>query len=177
MKSPVFLVIVFATRIASAESEPVPDDKSGGVAIALSGLSTAGAIVALATADKVHHEGMQKGMVVGGLLGLAVGPTLGHLYAGHPWNTGLQIRLASLASGTVGLALFAASDPFGSSPNEGMATVGAVLVVASAIAYGAGTFYEIVTSTDAPRRRKNRSVTLAPSVGAGTTSVNVLGRF
>lgn len=65
----------------------------------------------------------------------AVGPSVGHLYAGELWNRGLAKRLGGAALVTAGLS-WNKTDPGGSS-------VGAFLFTAGYITYFAGVYIEL----------------------------------
>lgn len=118
-----------------------------------SGLVTAGGLALMIVAagmesnDSYDRNGYYQGsnnngrdlLATVGAIAFVVGPTTGHIYAGHTWNTGLGIRLASVAAMTVGIGQAIASDNNGSSGNNS----GEAIFILGAIGYGVGTIAEI----------------------------------
>jgi hypothetical protein len=165
------------TDLATCLQAPPRPPRSPGVALALSlGTSLAG-VAALAVAGQADRidPGSQPGWLAIGVGLLAVGPTTGHLYANHPLNTGLAIRLASGAVGALGAGLFVDG---GGRDGGGESLGGAALVVAGAFGYAAAMFYEI---GDAPaaadRYNRRRRATLAPIAGGSQLGLALAGAF
>lgn len=81
-----------------------------------------------------------------GAIGFLIGPTAGHVYAGHTWNAGLGIRLASLGAVVMGVA--SCSNDGCTDGNGGGA---AALIIGGVIGFGVGTVYEVATAPQAAR--------------------------
>jgi len=152
--------------------------KSGDTALALSAGVFAGGVLALVLATKTQSAEQVTTLALAGLAGIAIGPTLGHAYAGDTWNTGLQIRLASVAVGAVGVVVIAKScPPFGSCPDPGSGDLGAAMVLGGMIGLAVGTVYEIVDARGAATRANHRHLQLVPTVGSGVAGASLTGRF
>ncbi len=111
----------------------------------------------------------QQGIAVVGGAALLVGPSIGHIYAGHTWNTGLAIRASGIA--TFGLGMLAASRCFGypgigapSASEQRACNTGSMAAVLGAVATAVGTVTEVATTPSAvdDYNRAHASLTLAP---------------
>ncbi|MGE5181949.1 MAG: hypothetical protein ACM31C_07795 [Acidobacteriota bacterium] len=143
-------------------ADPV-DRKSSGVAIALSfGTTAAGGLMLLAAGHRSGSDPGEGPIVVAGLAAFAIGPTVGHIYAGRIWSTGLAIRLAGASAGVVGATMVLGCVDRCDHPDQ--ADVGAGLFLAGAAAYGLGMLYEIASADVAARdyNAAHAAVTLAP---------------
>ncbi len=115
--------------------------------------------------------------MVAGLAGIAIGPSLGHIYAGDAWNTGLQLRLVSLATGAAGVVMIARSgELFGPSTNSAGSNAGASLLLVGLVGQ-AGTLYEIVDASGATRRANERRLQLVPTIASDAAGASLAGRF
>ncbi len=117
---------------------PLPDAdgaKSGPVAFWASVLTTVAGygLAAFGVAEN------SPGLYAAGGITAVVGPTVGHIYAGHTWNSGLTMRLVSLAATAVGIGLAFDND----------AAAAATLLVLGGLGYTTGAIYEIVTAPEA----------------------------
>lgn len=93
----------------------------------------------------------QQAVAVVGGAAFFVGPSLGHVYAGHTWNAGLGLRLGGIAA--FGLGWLAMAPCFAHPANAGdqsqSCQVGGIAVTGGAIATLVGTVYEIASTPDA----------------------------
>ena len=107
------------------------------------GVALAGVALAVATDNKPLTT----------LAGLAlwVGPTLGHIYAGHTWNTGLAIRLGSAAVAVVGAVMALQCIWECTDSDRQTAEAGTGLALLGAAGYVTGLIYEIATAPAAAR--------------------------
>jgi hypothetical protein len=112
------------------------------------------------------------GITVGGGVLIGVGPSLGHVYAGDVWTTGLKLRLAGI--GIAGAGLVALGFAHGGCRQivcgSEVASLGVVMI-------GAGTFVtggalDVARVGDAARARSSMQLSLAP---IRTPSSTVLG--
>ncbi len=155
-------------------------EKSPQTALGLSAGVFAGGAIALVAARLAENEssGLRGTLAVAGLAGIAIGPMLGHAYAGDAWNTGLQIRLGSLAVVGVGAVVvvtsclfnFKRSDPPGCGIGGGLAVIGL-------FGLAVGTVFEIVDAPDAARRANARHLQVVPTVGPGIAGASFAGQF
>ena len=173
-------------------SSPVPTEhKSVGTAMALSLGTTLGGVVLFSLGSAQSNDsggGQAIGMV--GALAIAIGPTLGHAYAGATWNGGLGMRLAGTGMAFVGfMTAFMACPLFGpcTAEQQSKADLGGVIAVGGGLLYGAGLVYEIA-SVPAAVREHNRAahhdhlsanLTITPIRTPTTTSpgIALVGRF
>jgi len=141
------LVLLGLTAAAHAQApgdtEPLPppppiEDKSPGTALGLSlGVTLAGYATEVAGIASNNSA-----LAVTGALAGAIGPTTGHIYAGHTWNTGLATRLAGAGVATVGIVvMFDACPIFGNTCDHSQADVGGAIAVAGSLAYFGGVIY------------------------------------
>jgi hypothetical protein len=119
-------------------------------------LVTGGGFGLMLVANKLDSNGSSSNNGAGlvgtvGAIAFFAGPTTGHTYAGHTWNTGLGIRLASTASAVIGIGMLIQCIDGCSSSQSDNAAFGSVLLVGGMIGYGIGTVYEIGTAPGAAR--------------------------
>jgi hypothetical protein len=115
-----------------------------------------------------------------GAVAFAVGPTVGHWYAGERWSSGLGLRLGGAVAGAagVGIALTCTSDARDSS-----CSVGNDLMLAGAALYVVGAVYEIATAPGAAHdhnlRVRDATFTVAPlaSRDGAVPGLVLAGRF
>ncbi len=178
------LAVTAMSSIARADSA---DSKSELAATALSaggtlagGLMLTGAIAGADSSSAYHAEFPE--LLVGGLAGLAVGPSLGRWYAHDGSKKGLVLRGVGLAGVAAGFAMYqngVAGVIFGGSP---VTLVGGLAVGGASVGMlVAGTAIDIWGAHDSVRRY-NRShgidVALAPMVTPhGGNGLAVVGTF
>lgn len=156
----------------AAVQEPRTGGKSTNEAFGLSALGTVAGIGFMAIG--AHWSSTPAGMVGGGLF--LVGPTLGHVYAGDTWNTGLAIRLASGAVVLVGGAFALRCIGECSQSDHNAAAVGAVFASIGVLTYAGATLYEIGTAPEAAARY-NRDHHLDVTVVPTGTGLAIAGTF
>jgi hypothetical protein len=107
---------------------------------------------------------------------LAVGPTTGHIYAGHFWNRGLAVRLVS---GTVMVLAAGAIDNCCSEGDHNGNGTAAGVTIAAGIVYLGASLYECATASRAVRRyneRQSPTFAIAPMISR-EPGIAVVGRF
>lgn len=141
--------------------EPLPSEiievKSPGTALALSLGVTAGGLGLVALGSSLDHGSSRdtgESLATVGSIAFFVGPTVGHIYAGNTWNTGLKWRLGSLAVSFGGL-VYALSqcgifDECTQAEND-RAGIGAAVAVGGMITYFGATIYEVATAPASAR--------------------------
>ena len=164
------LAIALLTATARADSP----ERSPGIALGLSaGTTVAGALLTLSALD--GWEG-KKGLVGLGSALVVLGPTLGNIYAGDVWNTGLKLRVASVGAALVGVGVVGAADCFMSNcASTGIATIGGAVVVASVVTFGVGTVLEIRNAPLAARRQS--APVVMPLVTEHGAGISLAGSF
>ena len=91
------------------------------------------------------------GLTIAGGAVLAVGPSLGHIYAGKPWSTGLKVRLAGVAASALGLGAVLLD------PNDcgdvvcPVSVIGLLVVMAGGATFVVGAGIDAVRAADAAR--------------------------
>lgn len=134
--------------VTAAVWELAPGDgaeRSPAVATALS----AGITMAAALAVMVHVTDDSDGVPTAGVIGFAVGPTVGHWYSGRAWTLSTSARLGGAVLGSAGLAVVAGCMDGRDLPCE----LGDDALIAGTLLYAAATVYEIAT---APRSASER---------------------
>ncbi len=183
MRRWILTFVVLASITARAEAQPAreADERSPGVALALSGGITLGGIALTAYGSTLTPGRSEDTAVALGIITTAVGPTIGNIYAGDVWNAGLGMRLASVGMGLVGVTMIAASQCFIEcrEGSPGLASAGSVVFVGGMVLYGAGTVYEIGNAYAATRRHNARAArtTVVPVVTAEVAGVSLAGSF
>jgi hypothetical protein len=143
------------------EVEPLPSEiievKSPNTALALSLGFTAGGLGLVVLGSKMQdgaREDTGDSLASLGSVAFLVGPTIGHIYARNPWNTGLKWRLGSLGVSFVGLAYALNQcgifDECSQAEND-RADVGAAFAVGGLISYFGATIYEVATAPSSAR--------------------------
>jgi hypothetical protein len=106
---------------------------------------------------------------------IVIGPSLGHIYAGTPWNTGLKMRVAGLGVGVVAGLMFMGAESGEVFCTGSKCEAGIALGVAAIGLYGVGTVYEMF-SAPAAVQRYNATLTVAPlPTGTGLAPGAVFG--
>jgi hypothetical protein len=157
---------------AHAES-PAEPEKSPRTATALStaptlvgiGLVGAGLYVAnldCSTPGCTDHFDTGLYMTIAGGALLGVGPSLGHIYAGDAWTTGLKVRLIGVGVAGVGglVAAAAPSDCDGFvCPGQG---IGMLVAIGGAITYVTGAIMDATSAGAAVEARNATQIVIAP---------------
>jgi hypothetical protein len=199
-----FAFALVASSTAHAQPgmvEPQPpraSPKSTAAAVSLALGTTAAGVVMLAIGANMEKNCF--GTCTGadtlerfGALAVVVGPSLGHVYAGHTWNAGLGIRLAGMAALGVGVIAMlpcyvTASVPAGTgnySNGNSSATceIGKAALLLGATATVVGTLTEIVTSASAVSDYNDAhslpAITVTPirTVSGVAPGLSFVGRF
>ncbi len=156
--------------------------KSPGTALALSLGVTAGGL-ALAWAAEGASGDQADSLATLGSIAFLVGPTVGHIYAGNTWNTGLKWRLASVGV-MLGGAMYAFSqcgllEDCTAEQND-RADVGVAIAIGGFISFGAATVYEVATAGSSAREYNveysRRRLQIAPMAG-GSPGLSIAGTF
>jgi hypothetical protein len=188
----VMVALAFSTR--SARAGELSDPKSASTAFWLSAGATLGAATGLffgyestlptysagGTLETSSASSTGRLVIVGaGVLALEVAPTIGHIYARHPWSTWLGIKVAGLA--VISGALLTAPSHCGdwcALPND----LAAVFVVGGLSAVGI--VGEIASAPGAARQyntehQLNVSFGLVPirDARSATAGFGLVGRF
>jgi hypothetical protein len=161
---------------------------SPSTALALSLGTTLGGVGLVALGESLgKNSSLGDTMLVAGSLAATIGPSLGHVYAGHTWNGGLGMRLAGgvvvLTGAMVAFSACPLFDPC-TGQQKSTADFGGIIAVGGALLYGSGLVYEIATAPAAARennREHSTSVglTFAPVRSRNGTSpgLALVGRF
>lgn len=171
-------ISLIAILESAAQAEPV-EPRSPGTAVFLSAGATVAGIAMLAAERTTSDYDVQRALAIGGLAAIAIGPTLGHAYAGRAWNTGLKVRLISLGVAIGSLAIgLAACPPFsGACNSDGAVAIAGVGFVGGGLTYAGATLYEIVDAGNAARRsNERRQLQIVPATGTGP-GVTLVGTF
>src|SRR4051812_33236277 len=160
------------TPVIQAPPPPPPpsgSEKSATTAVLLSlGMTVGG----FAVAEVGANNQIPTLSTVGSIM-FMVGPTTGHIYAGHTWNGGLAARLIGVGAGFIGLLLIV---PCIEGCSDGNGTAGAVFLVGGALTYAGGGIYEIATAGEAAHRY-NREHGFEAAVVPTANGVALAGRF
>ena len=154
------VVLMLVCGVAHAEppglTPPVPVEvqappKSVATAMWLSLGTTLGGLVLSAIGSSMQGSascgnGCEPGSALSlvGDVAFLVGPSLGHAYAGHTWNTGLAMRVGGLVSFGLGMIVVLPC-AVGGTGDSGSCTAGVVAATGGAVALLAGTVVEIAT--------------------------------
>jgi hypothetical protein len=150
---------------------PPPPAKSATTATLLSLGVTAAGLAMVDVGNREHISGVSS---VGAIL-FFIGPTSGHTYAGHTWNSGLGMRLVGMGSVFVG-GMFLLSCIDGCDENNSLVDAGFGLALGGAVLYAFGGIYEISTAGEEAHRYNHEhgiEATLVPT-GRGLA---IAGRF
>jgi hypothetical protein len=118
------------------------------------------------------HYDSGVGMTIAGGVLVAVGPSLGHVYAGHVWTTGLKIRLAGLGLAGAGFAGLLLSDHSctGFVCTKDVIGIGAVIIGGGVVVVGGA--IDVTQAGEAAARASGPQLALTP---IRTPSSTVLG--
>jgi hypothetical protein len=135
-----------------------PEGASEGVALGLSLTTTLGSVVLLGAIEDGYDA--PRSLLALGFAGVVLGPTTGHVYAGHYVTRGLVVRLAGL--GVAAFGIFAAPCP----PDSHSSVCPSLpIVTAGAGLFLAGMFDDFLTLPATVRRRNARGLAIGPSLG------------
>jgi hypothetical protein len=183
MKAVIFAVLVFATAPALAQPAASEDDeRSELLAFSLSAVPTVASVVVLKLAYDMENSPTQTSMAVGGLLALAIGPTVGHFYAGEIWSDGLRLRIGGVAVAAGGVALSMATCLKIDRWCEGFfPTAGLVGILGGGAMFASGAVWEIFGARNAAKRHNARhddddTIAFVPTAG-GSPGVSLVGTF
>jgi hypothetical protein len=160
------LVLLVTPAAAQAEGPKSPDE-----ALALSGGVTllSGILVAATVEDDALSP-----MTAIGIAGLALGPSLGHVYAGEYITGGLALRAAGMTAAILGYREASRCSEVG----DCNMTAGAGGVILGASAFAAGIIWDVATAPRAARRWNERhGISIAPVITDDGASVTLGGRF
>lgn len=151
-------LVLVATAAASVRAEPAPggdEHRDPRVAVALSLGGTLLPLAALAAAPHLHDATAEGVVAVTMGVGLWIGPSLGHWYAGDAWTTGLALRLGAAV---VGLT----SDAVVNSCWNGCSDEAKGAEIVTAGLFVAGAAWDLATAGRAARRFNAAHVQVAP---------------
>lgn len=180
-------MVLVCARVASAQpvklAEPPPVLDEGDInpvnCVLLSLGGTAVGWGLLVASAHMRTSDATTAMALTGAVGTLVGPSLGHWYARSFWSRGLGIRLASLATASVGFAMFA-RHTFDHKESGGD-DLGFFLFVAGGFGYVTGSFYDISMASAAADHynARNHQLSVLPVVNPATRSYGLAlgGRF
>jgi hypothetical protein len=95
-------------------------------------------------------------------------PSLGQLYAGEYWTSGMTLRGAGAATALVAATLAFDGVGPGTSSGNARSNAASLLAVGAAGLYLAGVIYDVGHASDSARHANDRHLTFAPTmVGAG----------
>jgi hypothetical protein len=170
------LPLLLAASAHADDAPPVPDERSGTTALVLSGAGTALPVLLMAT-HEVQPGSIRDGIFTVGTIGLVLGPSVGHWYAGEGFSLGLGLRLAGVAVALVGVSAAKSSctDP---PQNECGIAIGAYSVLAAGTLVGAGAIYDVATAPRAAHRyNREHAITVTPMPLHAGYGVGLAGRF
>jgi len=122
----------------------------------------------------VDHFDVGLGLTIAGGVLLAGGPSLGHIYAGHPWSTGLKVRLAGVGIGGLGvLGIIVAPSDCGKIVCAGQG-IGLLVVIGGAATFAVGAGIDAATAADAARADQPQFSLAALRTPSGTAPALVL---
>ena len=156
-------------RVAAPARVPVGSPKSADAALGLSLGVTAGGLGLMIAGGKWNEAALS----TTGTILFVVGPTTGHIYAGHTLNGGLAARAIGSLAAIAGLG-FVLSCIDGCSNNNG--DVGGVLLIGGGLLYVGGGLYEIATAPEAANRY-NREHGFEATVVPTGNGIALAGRF
>lgn len=165
---------------------PVGEELSEGTALAL---SLGGTLVPWALAVAAPYVGENSLAAANTIslvstIGIVIGPSLGHWYAGKYLTPGMGLRLGGGALAIVGGILFFASTfSFGHDDSDddsgGGAAAGALIMIGGAGMLVGGTIHDVVTAPRRVRRHNEARAgyAIAPLVTDGAAGLVLGGRF
>lgn len=157
-------------RVIAPAPAPVGSPKSPDAALGLSLGMTAGGLGLMIAGAKWNEPTIS----TTGTIVFLVGPTTGHIYAGHTLNGGLAARAIGVLAGIAGLGLvLSCIDECGNNDNGDM---GGVLLIGGGLLYVGGGLYEIATAPEAAHRY-NREHGFEATVVPTGNGVALVGRF
>jgi len=170
-------LVTLTARAAPAAAE-LPGEKDPGHAIAISAAATVASGLLIATRSPASLLGA---------VGLVIGPSTGHWYAGGGNGKGLLLRsagavafgLAALHSPTADFSCFDAAqcDRVQAQYDRDRKTYGALLIATGGVVVGSALYDTITAGRTARRWNRAHALTAIPLVSASSTSVVVAGRF
>jgi hypothetical protein len=183
------LAVILVSSIAHAQppglTEPTapqfaPKKKSTAMWLTLGTMAAGAGLLAVGEAQQ------QSGVAILGGAALLVGPSIGHIYADHTWNTGLAVRASGVA--TFGVGMLAASRCWAypdisppSASEQRTCNIGSAAAMVGAIAAVVGTITEVATTPSAVEdyNRAHASFTVAPiqTQNGIAPGVALAGRF
>lgn len=156
-------------RVVAPTPVPVGSPKSPDTALGLSLGVTAGGLGLMIAGGKWNEPAIA---TTGAIL-FTVGPTTGHIYAGHTLSGGLAARGIGVLASVVGFAMAFCLD---NCQNDSSEQVGEVLFVGGGLLYIGGGLYEIATAPEAAHRYNREHAFEATIVPTGN-GVALAGRF
>lgn len=164
---------------ARAEHDEPDDAKSPGTATALAvgGTLLPAAAIALGFSVVDDNPGLGSLAITTGTIGLGLGPSAGHWYAGKSVTGGLGLRVLGAAVAGAG-AMKAMDDCF--LETQPCSSVGDSIMVAGAAVFVGGVVWDIATADNAARdwnRRHGVSVSVAPTVTDRSAGITLVGAF
>ncbi len=140
----VIVILVLSARLAAADDDTRNPALAATIPIGL--IAGGGALIAVGQALHEHGGGLDAQNVLSGIGGavIVLAPTTGRLYAGHPWGTGLAMRLVGVGVAAIGGAI-AVANSSGDEPSTAF-SVGAGIAGLGAAAFAAGAVVEIATA-------------------------------
>jgi hypothetical protein len=148
------LLLTASPALAGSAGEP-PEAKIEQTAIGLSLLGTVAPAALLVTAASAE----QPRLAVAGAIGLLVGPSFGHWYAGRYITGGLLVR----GGGTVLMFAGVAQALGNIDCEERCGSDGAALAVAGAVLFVGGTLYDIATAGGAAHKWNEKHLNMGPT--------------
>lgn len=159
-------VSLLALLARPAAAEPATE-KSGDDALALSGgVTLLSGILVAATADADRLSPM----TAAGAIGLTIGPSLGHLYAGEYLTWGMGLRAAGLATAILGYRAASCGRT-----GDCDAPAGTAAMLVGGAAFAAGVIWDVATARRAADRWN--ALVVAPAVTDDGAGVSLQGVF
>jgi len=172
----VLLPLFLAASAHADDAPPVPDERSGTTALALSGAGTALPVLLIAT-HEVQPGSLRDGILTAGVIGLVLGPSVGHWYAAEGFDLGLGLRLGGVVVGLLGVSS-ARSNCTQPPTNECGIGESAFAVLAAGSLIGAGAIYDVATAPRAAHRyNREHAITVTPMPLRAGYGIGLAGRF
>ena len=155
------LILTASPALAQPAAREPPEEKSEQTALGLSLLGTIAPVALLIGAAKAD----QPELATAGAIGMLVGPSLGHWYAGRYVTGGMLVR-----GGGTALMLAGVVRAIGSLDcEERCSDDGGVLMAAGAVMFVGGTLYDLATAGRAARAWNEQHLDLGPTVVRGAS--------